>query len=227
MSHASSARHALPDHVFAFREQEGLNAAWRDVLPLGTRSQLARGTSLPLGTSLYFLDQGKVRLSFISKDGLEKVVMYIASGSIFGEAPFFSGLPVVNSFFACRQKSLVYSFTRPVVERICAERPDLAMNLMQAMGRKLRLLFEQASSISLHSLRRRTFRFFQQRIEPGSMPPTARIGISKQEMASLLGVHRISLYKLLRECEEEGILAPLKGDRFAILDMQAFLAELG
>ena len=218
--------HVFPDRVFAFKEQENLNAAWRDVLSLGTRSLLAKGTSLPLGTSLYFLEQGKVRLSFISKNGLEKVVMFIASGSIFGEAPFFSGLPVVNSFFECRQKCLVYSFARPVVERICSERPDLAMNLMQAMGRKLRLLFEQASSLYLHSLRRRTFRFLQQRIVPGTTPPTAKLGISKQEMASLLGVHRISLYKLLRECEDEGILAQVRGDRFAILNMEAFLAEL-
>ena len=53
------------------------------------------------------------------------------------------------------------------------------------------------------------------------------MGVSKQEMASLLGVHRISLYKILRQQEESGLFGPFSGKTVTILRPDEFflLAE--
>ena len=68
----------------------------------------------------------------------------------------------------------------------------------------------------------RTYKFLAQHIIPGSDPLTANMGVSKQEMASLLGVHRISLYKILRQQEESGLFGPFSGKTVTILRPEEF-----
>ena len=61
-----------------------------------------------------------------------------------------------------------------------------------------------------------------QRLQPGSDPLKAELGMSRQEMASLLGVHRISLYKVLRQQEENGMFGPFTRDNITILQPEVF-----
>lgn len=210
----------------AFKEMRDMNSGWRAVLHLGRRLAWPKGHRVPFGRDLFFLDRGKIRLTHQNLEGVEKILWYIHEGCVFGETPFFDPMPA-ESFFSCTTNCVVYAFSSEDVDEIRKERPDLLINLLCSMSRKLRVLSNQACSLYLDNVLVRTCKFLSQRIIPGSEPLTADLGISKQEMASLLGVHRISLYKVLRQQEENGLFGSFAGNTVVILRPEEFfmLAE--
>ncbi len=205
----------------AFKEMREMNAPWRTVLHLAKRCVLSRGERIPLGRKLYFLERGKVRLTQQSLEGMEKIIWYIHEGCLFGETPFFDPMPS-EGYFTCSVESVVWAFSAQSLDIVRREHPDLLMNLAQSMARKMRALSHQAASLYLDSVLVRTCKFLAQRIVPGSDPPVADVGISRQEMAALLGVHRISLYRILRQQEENGLLGPFVNKRVTVLRPEEF-----
>ena len=212
--------------TLAFRDMKDMNSFWRSVLHLARCRQWAKGEYVRLGKDLLFLERGSVRLTHQSIEGGEKVLWYIREGCIFGEAAFFDPLPEEN-YCICMSACSVYAFSPESVKRISMERPELLLNLFQSMGRKLKILGCQASSLCLDSVLVRVCKFLSQRLEPGSSPLVANIGMPQQEMASLLGVHRISLYRVLRQQEECGLFGPLKGNTITILQPHDFYRLAG
>ena len=206
----------------AFTDIKDMNSNWRSVLSLARPSRRVKGEYVPLGMDLLFLERGKVRLTHQSLEGTEKTLWYIREGCIFAEAPFFVPAEPDENVCICMTNCLIYAFSTESVWQISRERPDLLHNLFKSMSRKMKILSSHASSLSLDSVLVRICKFLSQRLVPGSNPLVANIGISRQEMASLIGVHRISLYRVLRQEEERGLFGPVTGGKMAILRPQEF-----
>ncbi len=223
MANASSID--VTERPFAFQDLSDLNAPWRDVLSLGRRQAYKKGQQVTMGPYLYFLDSGKIRLSHISLQGLEKILWYLHPGSLFGETPFFDKMPSAG-YFHCSSDCTVYNFTHQAVDQLSKSRPDLILDLCHSMARKMRALSDQASSLFLDSLRVRTVRFLAQHVVQGTDPMLVDLGITKQELAALLGVHRISLYKILKDYEDAGILSPFHGSQVTVLQPEAFFQAI-
>jgi CRP-like cAMP-binding protein len=203
-----------------------MNSPWRSVLPLAAQTRCAKGEYVQMGKDLLFLERGSVRIAHQSIEGTEKVLWYIREGCIFGEALFFDPTPDEH-YCICTTACSIYSFAQASVKRISAERPDLLLNLFQSMGRKLKIMSCQASSLYLDSVLVRVCKFLSLRIVSGSSPLSANIGMPQQEMASLLGVHRISLYRVLRQQEERGLFGSVRGNAVTILRPHEFFALAG
>ncbi len=223
MTNASSID--VTERPFAFQDLSDLNAPWRDVLSLGRRQAYKKGQQVTMGPYLYFLDSGKIRLSHISLQGLEKILWYLHPGSIFGETPFFDRVPSAGYFY-CSSDCVVYNFSHEAVDQLSKSRPDLMLDLCRSMARKMRALSDQASSLFLDSLKVRTVRFLAQHVVKGTDPMLVDLGITKQELAALLGVHRISLYKILKDYEDAGILSPFRGSQVTVLQPEAFFQAI-
>ena len=213
------------ERIFAFQKLTDLNTPWRDVLSLASRQSFNKGQHVSMGAYLYFLDKGRIRLSHLSLQGIEKILWYLYPGCLFGETPFFDKMPSAGSFY-CSTNCIVYSFSHQTIEQLAKSRPDLMANLCRSMSRKMRVLSDQAASLFLDSLKVRTLRFLSQHIVVGSDPVLVDVGITKQELAALLGVHRISLYKILKDYEEAGILSAFHGSKVTILKPDAFYNTL-
>jgi CRP-like cAMP-binding protein len=205
----------------AFNELKDMSVAWRSVLPLAKLVKRAKGEEVPQGKEMMFLERGKVRLVFHSPEGAEKIIWFFREGSLFGVVPFMDPIPN-EGIFTCATDCVIYAFSAQAVERIGRERPELLLDLMRSMARKLRIVTYHASSLSLDGMLARICKFLSRRIVPGSNPLSAKVGISRQEMASLLGMHRISMYKVLRHQEERGLFGPVKGKTITILRPQEF-----
>ena len=205
----------------AFKEMNNMNTPWREVLHLGKRVVWSKGHCVQFGRALYVLERGKGRLTHQTLEGVEKILWYIRGGCLFGETPFFDPMPA-ESYFSCVTDCIAYEFTQEALKEINTARPDLIINLLESMSRKLRILSNQASSLYLDNVLVRTCKFLAQRLQPGSDPLKAELGMSRQEMASLLGVHRISLYKVLRQQEENGMFGPFTRDNITILQPEVF-----
>lgn len=208
--------------------------AWRKVLHLGNRLKFPKGTELALSGGreghpagcLYFLERGEVRLIRATLDGREKILITMRAGSIVGETPFFDEVPPRSTTVAVTD-CVVYAFTRDcVLRRIIPCYPDLTLALLKSFAAKVRALCNQSVSLSLEDLPARICRFLRLRAlknAEGGLSPRVVPGLNQQDLANLLGVHRVTLNKSLRELEKEGVLGPYARDEVYILDMERFL----
>jgi len=207
----------------AFGVLKNTNACWRSVLHLSRQFKLAKGAEVEQGKDLLFLESGKVYLMFQNMEGVEKILWYAKEGCIFAEAPFFDCI-ANEGVLICATDCVIHAFSTRAIDQISKERPDLLLNLLKSMSRSIRILAYHASSMSLDDTLVRLCRCLSQRLVPDSSPLTAKISISRQEMASLLGIHRISLYRVLREQQERGLFGAIRGKSITILRPQEFYA---
>jgi CRP-like cAMP-binding protein len=205
----------------AFGDIEHTNDCWRSVLHLGRKIKLVKGAEVQQGRDLLFLESGKVYLMFQNMEGVEKILWYVREGCIFAETPFFDCISN-EGVLICATDCVIYAFSQRDIDRISKERPDLLFNLLASMSRTIRILAYHASSMCLDDALVRICRFLAQRLVPGSNPLTAKINLSRQEMANLLGIHRISLYRTLRAQKERGLFGSIRGKTITILRPQEF-----
>lgn len=208
----------------------GLTQEWRKFFHLGVRHAYPRGAIIANGGEkvdrIYYLEQGEVRLVRSLVDGKEKILFRMHQGMLVGEVPFLDGLPSMSSLVAATNSTL-YSFERSVVEnRIFPESPALMFATMRAMASKIRMLCNQSVDISTVELSTRICRFIAIRSRNGAMENQRRVNLAlnQQELSSLLGVHRVTLNKALRELENRGVIGAYSRKGIDILDEQRLLA---
>lgn len=203
--------------------------AWRTVIGFGTRLSFKKGDEImhggERGEHLYYVQQGEVRLMRTTLDGREKILMSMRSGTVTGETPFFDEVPARSSLMAGTD-CVVYAFSRDcVMHEIFPKHPELVLALLHSLASKVRVLCNQSVSLSLEELPARICRFLHLRMrDDGQGHPDPRVfpGVNQQELANLLGVHRVTLNKSLRELEREAVLGPYSRDEVYILDMARF-----
>jgi len=224
----------LKEADMSFTELLKQNECWRSVAT--TKPRLFRKgyrfyENLP---EMYFLVSGKVRLMAQVPDGNEKTLWYLGDGSCFNETPMFyianggmiSAGAEVRFCHECAEDCYLCTFTYDDVRRLSMERPELLLNLCCSYSLKVTLLSKNVISLSLESQLTRICKFLASRIVPDSQPLRARRDISYRDMAGLLGMHRITLYKVLRQAQSRGLLSFDKNsDEVFILNPQEFYKE--
>lgn len=206
------------------------NAAWESVLDLGKKKVFMKN-SMVIGNGalidqLYYLKDGRLRLSKIIPDGSEKIVWYLEKGNLFGEVPFWDKKPM-DGIFVAMEECCVYSFTRECIERIILVKyPELTANMLVGMANKARVLAIQASDIT--SLKQRVCKLLIYIVEREYGDVTAgriscTLGLSQQELAGLLGVHRVTLNHVLTQLKREGIVDSVGKRKVIISDYSRLL----
>lgn len=213
-----------PDDIgwyLAYMEIRNLNSPWRKVLCRANRRMWPKGHTGATGNALFFLDNGCIDMRQIDTGGNERILWYIRENCIFGEAPFFCKA-FSTSHYTCAENSVIYSFDEQTTLASLKEHPDLNLNLTYSMAHKMRILAHQTASLILDSLLVRLCKFIAQHLVPESVPLTAEIQIPRQDLANIIGANRISLYKIMKDKEEEGLWTPLRNGRMAILKPEIF-----
>lgn len=183
---------------------------------------------------MYFLVSGRVRLIALSSDGGEKTLWYLGDGCCFNEVPLFSSqeeksllrLGDIRFYHECTENCYLHTFSLQEVQKFGKEKPDLLLNLCQSYATKVTLLSLQLVSLSLESQLTRVCKYLASRLVPGSAPLRAKRDLSYREMADLLGMHRISLYKVMRQAQDRGLWEFDKNcDEIVILQPSVFFKE--
>lgn len=218
----------------SFAELLRQNECWRSVAL--TKPRLFRKGHKFYDTQpeMYFLVSGRVRLMALAPDGSEKTLWYLGDGSCFNETPMFmdggKSMPFAQSevqfFHDCAEDCYICSFSREDVHRLGMEQPRLILNLCKSYSVKVTLLSKNVVSLSMESQLTRICKFLASRIIPGSTPLRAKRDISYRDMADLLGMHRITLYKVMRQAQTRGLFSFDKSsDEVFILRPEEFYKE--
>ena len=204
--------------------------AWNKVLHLGICQKFKQGDHIvyagELITHLRYIKSGAVRMKRTSLDGNEKIIMHVEQSSIFCEVPFFTGEPIYSSF-SCHKDAVIYSFSKHTVDKMLDIYPNIAKDIIHTLSQKVSVLSNQLASLGLDTLEQRIVKFILLRYNSASLSSNEIISLGSlrmKDIASILGIHRATLYKAFKSLEKMQLIKMLSENRLQILNIDALSA---
>ena len=164
---------------------------------------------------LHYLIKGKVKYVIMTSNGGETILHTSIGPALFGEVPFFSGLPSFGTFVAC-EKTYIQLIDR---KDITKEQLEL---LCTQMARKLRVAHLQYESTFISSEARLARLFYTLSISVGK----DIVDSNQRELANMAGLHYMTVNKLLKKFEEMKIVTRSR-KCIKIIDSKAIMTLAG
>ena len=149
----------------------------------------------------YYLKSGSVKIFLSSENGMEKTLTVLKSGSIFGEAAFFDGLPRVSSAKTLVESEII-TVTRQSLMDCFRREPQLAMNLLMYLSQTIRMLSAQVDTMTFLQADRRIAQLLLKLAANGTVSAT------HDDIAGLAGVSRVTVSRILNRFAQNGWIAP-------------------
>lgn len=145
----------------------------------------------------YYLKNGKVKIFLSSENGMEKTLTVLESGTIFGEAAFFDGLPRVSSAKTL-VKSEIITVTRKSLMDCIRREPQLAMNLLTYLSQTIRMLSAQVDTMTFLQADQRLARLLLK------LAAGTTVHATHEDLAGLAGVSRVTVSRILNQFAKKG-----------------------
>ncbi len=195
------------------------NRVWETVTHLGQKRFYDKGSTIIHNNQpvdcLYYLHTGQAKYFTITSEGHEKILWYLEKGNVIGAAPFFDRrlLRHLSTALVAAEKCEVYTFSRQCFENeISVHYPELLTNLIQSMAYKIFLAVNRGGD--LDSLVARVCKILYNLVQRnGNECVSGKVvcdkGISQQELAYILGIHRVTLNYAILRLKNEGIISSI------------------
>lgn len=206
--------------------REGPNGAWKNVLHLARRQFFPKGHPLlPDEASVrdfYYIERGRVRIIYASQEGRERSMLVVESGNLFNESSALTGYDNPDSQYLCLEDSILWRFSGTLLgdPSFVREHPDLIINLMRSLARKTLSMHEHLSYTGTGRTEVQLARYLIRSMEShgaATFPP----GLTQQELADTLGIHRATLVRCVHTLRARGVLGAFTRKRVEILDPPA------
>jgi CRP/FNR family transcriptional regulator, cyclic AMP receptor protein len=160
------------------------------------------------GRDIYFVTEGRVRLSILSGDGRELSLTHAAAGDFFGEIAALDAAPRSADATAL---GAVKGFNLPqsAIKSLLESNPRIAVEAIRFLCRRIRDTNEKLEAIALHPIEVRIARFLLtalklQKIAPVGGKATVDLAMSQGELALLVGASRPKVNIALVLLEDHG-----------------------
>lgn len=218
------------DNIFA--TYRNASSGLQEFLSFATPTRYKKGECIfPANTHidhLYYLEKGEAYSMYTHLDGRQSKVYRYAAHTVMGDTHFFLRRPSMLSFH-CAKSALVWAFDRQTLEEhLFPQNPHLLYELAvflsyrNSMQGNLMLvqtydplLLRICTYIAMHA----------KRSLDGVI--TATLPTTKQGLARLFGVHRISICRELKKMTDEGVLEEQGNKTFIVVNEAAFANLLG
>ncbi len=186
---------------------------------------LSRGSSLfeegDQGDQLYFLISGKIKLGRRVPDGRENLLAVLGPGEIFGEMALFDPSPRTATATAVSETRLV-GLKHENLKELLQTRPEVAMQLLQALARRLRRTNESLADLVFSDVPGRVAKALLDLADRFGRPAPDGVlvphELTQEELAQLVGASRETVNKALAEFVQRGWLR-LEARAVVILDI--------
>ena len=188
----------------------------------------ARGSAIyrqgERGSDFYRLVSGRVRIHIAMANGAERVLSFAEPGSTFGESACFDDRPYYTSAVAVRP-SEVRVIGRHAVLQAARDRPEVLHDVFRALVRKQRQLAMHVAAQGLPAGDRAVLLLSSMVDVYGDAAAGGRQvrlhpGLTIEELASMVGVNRVTMSRELSDLVRRGILAK-QGLDIIVIDPQA------
>lgn len=163
---------------------------------------------------------GQVKLFAISPAGQEKIIELVGPGNSFAEALMFMDRPYIINAQALTD-TLLLSVSRAAVLREIRGDAQFCMRMLAGLSRRLHGLVNDVQAYSLHSGVERVIGYLMRDLpeEGGEAAASVQLPVSKASIASRLSMTPEYFSKVLRELEDQGLIAVDKRE-IRLLDTQ-------
>ena len=174
-------------------------------------------------TGMIMIASGRVRISVVSEDGKEVALSVLGPGEVLGEMSLLDGEDC-SADATAQEDCVLLVIERNQFLRLLRSSPDLCLQLMAMLTRRLRRANEKLEDIALLDLPTRLGRLLTRLASQYGVP--ARTGtrievrLSQKDLSTLVGASREKVNKQLRQWEEDGVLGKDSG-RMVILNAAA------
>lgn len=152
----------------------------------------------------YALVDGMVRVFRSSPSGKEQILHLIKPGEAFGEVAVFEGRTYPADAEAL-ENSRVFFFSRRDFLKQARLDPELAMQMLALMARRLRTFVNQVTQLSLKEVPSRLAAYLLLMADSGEAE-TVNLDMSKGQVAAYLGTIQETLSRAFRRLEEQGLI---------------------
>jgi CRP-like cAMP-binding protein len=169
------------------------------------------------GEYMYLIQEGQVKVTKISDDGRQKILEILAPGDFFGEMALLDREPRSASI-KTTSPCILLALSRRDFLRLFRRNPDLAMELIRVLSRRIRDADEQIRALLFERVESRTRRVLTRlaRENPAQVPGyCVTAPITHQELADMVGTSRETVTRILKELRDEGWLQK-EGKRYVV-----------
>jgi CRP-like cAMP-binding protein len=171
--------------------------------------------------ALFLLKKGRVQLYRLTPSGKRLELGTIEPGTFFGEMPLL-GESLRHTYAEATSDSLLCVMSRVDVERLIRERPQVALRMMEVLGRRLALGEARLEEMAYRSVPTRIAAVLL-RLSEGHDGDEIRI--THQELGDMIGALRETVTKILDEFQEAGLVELGRG-RIVLRDVDRLCARL-
>ena len=155
--------------------------------------------------SLYVILSGSVKVFVSGEDGREAVLNHQEAGDYFGDLALIDKQPRVASVMTMEPSKFMI-ISRVDFLTCLSKNPEIAINLIKPMTRRMRMLAKNVSSLALLDVYGRVARILlEQSEEQGDVMVTEKL--TQQEIADMVGASRAMVSRILKDLKEGGYIS--------------------
>lgn len=174
---------------------------------------------------LHVVLDGVVKVCHASPEGQELVLHVLRSGHLFGEAALFQQSTYPASAYAEKSCHLLYIPGTSLFE-LLRKHPDMAFAMLGALSVRLRYFARKLQAAHDHNALQRLAAYLLHRLSLSPDSTSLHMDVSQETMASMLGIRRETLSRMLSQLEQEGIVRKEK-KTLVVVDPKALQKNAG
>lgn len=176
-----------------------------DVLRVTTMTNVPRGRVFwpsEMGEILFILKKGRVQIYRLSPDGKKLVLTTLGPGSIFGEMTL-TGQHMYDAFVETVEDSLICIISRSDLERLITDKPQIALRLLDIMGRRLYEMEKRLEEIAFKKIPARLAALL---LRLRDEQENVVRGYTHQDLADIVGTYRETVTQVLNDMKSAGLV---------------------
>ncbi len=200
-----------------------LNRPWERVLHMARRYAYPGHSVVTfageMNRDFFYLAKGRFCLHTFSSSGRERSTLFFEEGCLFNLATVFLNFP--EDKWYCLEDSVIWRFSGSLLrdEAFVREYPDLVINLMGSLCFNILSQYAWLTDMYLAPPLARFCRYLMGLHVVSGGKLEFEPGVTQQEAAAELGMHRATLAEAVKELRELGVIGRFTRKRLTILDV--------
>lgn len=178
--------------------------------------------------ALFIINEGKVKLSKITKDGKEQILHILSSGDFFGELSLFSEDNTYNFSAFAISKVKICTLTKKEMDEIIMKNPTISLKILNEVTKKLAQTENLAQTLATNDAEIRIAHMLLEFSENYGVRKQniieIKLPINREEMANYTGLTRETISRKLSRLEDLGVIE-LKGNKVILVKDEEALKD--
>lgn len=171
--------------------------------------------------TLYFVNEGKIKLYKYTKDGKEQILHILSEGDFFGELNL---LRQVEYGFTAKaiEDCKICTLSKDKLKEILLEKPEISIKILEVMAQRISDLESLAQNLATNDIDARIAYLLIElsdkygKIELDNI--NIDLPINREDMANYIGVTRETISRKLKKFEEDGLIKLVGTKKIIIID---------